>query len=48
VGVLDRAVFINYRGENSDSYGALLYHELTRQFGEDRVFLDCQSIPAAA
>lgn len=43
-----RGVFINYRGEDTHSYGALLYTELVRQFGEDRVFLDCQSIPAGA
>jgi tetratricopeptide (TPR) repeat protein len=43
-----RGVFINYRGEDTHSYGALLYTELVRQFGEDRVFLDCHSIPAGA
>jgi tetratricopeptide (TPR) repeat protein len=47
-GTVDRAVFINYRGEDSHSYGALLYTELTRQFGEDHVFLDAESIPAGA
>lgn len=41
-------MFINYRGEDSHSYGALLYQELRRRFGEDRVFLDCESIPAGA
>jgi sugar/nucleoside kinase (ribokinase family) len=46
--VVDRGVFINYRGEDSHSYGALLYTELARQFGADRVFLDCESIPAGA
>jgi hypothetical protein len=45
---VDRRVFINYRGEDSHSYGALLYTELARQFGEDQVFLDCESIPAGA
>jgi hypothetical protein len=44
--VVDRAVFINYRGDDSHSYGALLYTELSRQFGDDHVFLDCESIPA--
>jgi len=39
-------VFINYRGEDSHSYGALLYTELTRQFGDELVFLDAESIPA--
>lgn len=43
---VDRAVFINYRGEDSHSYGALLYTELARQFGDDQVFLDVESIPA--
>jgi hypothetical protein len=41
-------VFINYRGEDSHSYGALLYTELARQFGAERVFLDGESIPAGA
>jgi hypothetical protein len=47
-GVVDRAVFINYRGEDSRSYGALLYTELTRHFGDRHVFLDAESIPAGA
>jgi TIR domain-containing protein len=46
--VVERAVFINYRGEDSRSYGALLYTELTRQFGDEHVFLDAESIPAGA
>jgi tetratricopeptide (TPR) repeat protein len=41
-------VFINYRGEDSHSYGALLYTELVRRFGDEQVFLDCESIPAGA
>jgi hypothetical protein len=45
-GVVDRAVFINYRGEDSRSYSALLYMELVRQFGDEYVFLDAESIPA--
>ena len=44
----DGAIFINYRGRDSRSYGALLYLELSRRFGPDRVFLDCESIPAGA
>ncbi|MGH3792737.1 MAG: hypothetical protein ACRDQ9_18470 [Pseudonocardiaceae bacterium] len=44
-GVVDRAVFINYRGEDSHSYGALLYTELVRQLGDDHVFLDAESSP---
>jgi tetratricopeptide (TPR) repeat protein len=41
-------VFVNYRGADSHSYGALLYTELARRFGEDQVFLDAESIPAGA
>lgn len=39
-------IFINYRGEDSRSYAALLYVELSRLFGADEVFLDSESIPA--
>jgi hypothetical protein len=42
------AIFINYRGRDSRSYGALLYLELSRRFGPENVFLDCESIPAGA
>jgi hypothetical protein len=42
------AVFINYRGADSRSYGALLYTELSRQLGAENVFLDSESIPAGA
>jgi hypothetical protein len=45
---MERAIFINYRGEDSHSYGALLYTELARWFGEDSVFFDAESIPAGA
>lgn len=38
-------VFINYRGEDSRSYGALLYAELSRRLGPHLVFLDSESIP---
>jgi len=41
-------VFINYRGVDSRSYGALLYTELSRYLGAERVFLDSESIPAGA
>jgi tetratricopeptide (TPR) repeat protein len=41
-------VFINYRGADSRSYGALLYTELCRVFGAGLVFLDSESIPAGA
>jgi hypothetical protein len=47
-GVVDRAVFINYRGGDSRSYGALLSAELARQFGGEQVFLDAESIPPGA
>ena len=46
--VVDGGVFINYRGEDRHSYGVLLYGELALQFGEEQVFLDCESIPAVA
>lgn len=46
--IVKPSVFINYRGEDSHSYGALLYTELARQFGEHHVFLDAESIPAGA
>jgi hypothetical protein len=39
-------VFINYRGEDSRSYGALLYVELSRLFGRELVFLDSESLRA--
>jgi hypothetical protein len=39
-------VFINYRGEDTDTAAALIDQELAARFGSDRVFLDCRSIPA--
>jgi len=45
---VEHAVFINYRGEDSHSYGALLHRDLTSHFGENLVFLDALSIPAGA
>ncbi|HEY3611475.1 MAG TPA: TIR domain-containing protein [Pseudonocardiaceae bacterium] len=39
-------VFINYRGEDTRSYGVLLYRELSRHLGDDLVFLDSESIAA--
>jgi hypothetical protein len=39
-------LFINYRGVDSNSYGAWLYTDLIRRFGEGLVFLDAESIPA--
>lgn len=38
-------VFINYRGDDSPGYAALVYAELRRRFGRDFVFLDNESIP---
>jgi tetratricopeptide (TPR) repeat protein len=46
--VVDRVVFISYRGEDSHSYGALLYRDLIGRFGRDLVFLDAESTPAGA
>jgi len=45
---MDGEMFINYRGEDSHSYGALLYVDLSLRFGPERVFLDSESIPAGA
>jgi tetratricopeptide (TPR) repeat protein len=39
-------VFINYRGEDSDTAAALIDRELAARFGSDRIFLDSRSIPA--
>jgi hypothetical protein len=41
-------VFVNYRGKDSHSYGAMLYNVLAYWFGADQVFLDAESIPAGA
>jgi tetratricopeptide (TPR) repeat protein len=46
--MLQDGVFINYRGEDSYSYGALLHAELSHRFGPNQVFLDSESIPAGA
>jgi tetratricopeptide (TPR) repeat protein len=40
------SVFINYRGEDSDTAAVLIDRELAARFGSDRVFLDSRSIPA--
>lgn len=37
-------VFINYRGADGHGVGTLLYEDLTRRFGADRVFMDVVSI----
>jgi len=47
-GRVGGGIFISYRGEDSHSYGALLYLELSRCLGDDMVFLDSESIPAGA
>jgi hypothetical protein len=39
-------IFINYRGEDSQTAAALIDHELVNRFGNDQVFLDSRSIPA--
>jgi TIR domain len=41
-------IFINYRGEDSQTAAALIDRELTAQYGSDRVFLDGRSIPAGS
>jgi tetratricopeptide (TPR) repeat protein len=46
--VVERCVFINYRGEDSSSSGAWLYTELTHRLGDQHLFLDAESIPAGA
>jgi hypothetical protein len=38
-------VFINYRGEDSQTAAALIDRELTAKFGKDNVFLGSRSIP---
>ncbi len=39
-------VFINYRGEDSETAAALIDRKLAARLGSDRVFLDSRSIPA--
>jgi tetratricopeptide (TPR) repeat protein len=39
-------IFINYRGDDSDTAAMLIDRELAARFGSDRVFLDNRSIPA--
>ena len=41
-------VFINYRGDDSDTAAALIDRELSARLGSDRVFPDSRSIPAGA
>jgi tetratricopeptide (TPR) repeat protein len=42
------SIFINYRGDDSDTVAALIDHHLTARFGSDQVFLASRSIPAGA
>jgi Effector-associated domain 1/TIR domain len=39
-------VFINYRGDDSQTAAALIDRELTARFGSNNVFMDSRSIPA--
>jgi hypothetical protein len=41
-------IFINYRGDDSDTAAALIDHHLTARFGSDLVFLDSRSIPTGS
>jgi len=41
-------IFINYRGEDSQTAATLIDRELTARFGEDLVFLDSRSIQAGS
>ena len=38
-------IFINYRGEDSETAAALIDRELATRFGSDQIFLDSRSIP---
>lgn len=41
-------VFIDYRGDDSDTAAVLIDRELVARFGDDLVFLASRSIPAGA
>jgi hypothetical protein len=41
-------IFINYRGEDSQTAAALIDSETAARFGNDQVFLDSRSIPAGS
>jgi TIR domain len=41
-------IFINYRGEDSQTAAALIDRDLTARFGSEQVFLDSRSIPAGS
>jgi hypothetical protein len=41
-------IFINYRGDDTDTTAALIDRELTARFGAVRVFLDSRSILAGS
>lgn len=38
-------IFISYRREETDAYAGRLYDRLSSRFGEERVFMDIDSIP---
>jgi tetratricopeptide (TPR) repeat protein len=48
LGLGSGGVFVNYRGVDTGSYGALLHSELSRRFGAELVFLDAESIRVGA
>lgn len=37
-------IFISYRREDSSAYARLLYDRLSRRFGEDRIFMDVDTL----
>ncbi|GAB2974462.1 FxSxx-COOH system tetratricopeptide repeat protein [Saccharothrix stipae] len=39
-------VFVNYRGADSHSYGAMVYAHLSHRFGAELVLFDAESVPA--
>jgi TIR domain len=46
--VSPKRIFINYRREDTSAYAGRIYDHLTRQYGEEQVFIDVSSIPAGA
>jgi hypothetical protein len=38
-------IFVNYLGDDSQTAAELIDRDLAREFGRERVFLDCRSIP---
>jgi hypothetical protein len=35
-------IFVNYRGDDSQTAAELIDRDLAREFGRERVFLDCR------